>query len=119
MRTPFIIASLFAFLGSPLLAQSFPYPLSCTGQSPDWSLMVTERGAEFDLVRQSAMDVVLDTQAQGAEWPRALTLVGRGDSAIVLLEHTACETGNLTTRILTQRGETPILLTGCCSVPAH
>lgn len=91
--------------------------MSCTGQSPDWTLDIAHDGAVFNLARESELTIALDTPALDAEWPRALTLIGRGDSAIVILENRACESGDLTARILTQRGETPLLLTGCCQMP--
>ena len=117
MRGLFPIYVFCHALAAPALAQDLTYPLACSGQSPDWELGVNQDSAVFDFGRESQMTVALDTVAQDATWPRALTLVGRGDSAILLLENTRCETGNLTARILTQRGETPLLLTGCCETP--
>ena len=117
MRSLFPIYVFCHALAVPALAQDLTYPLVCSGQSPDWELGVNQDSAVFDFGRESQMTVALDTVAQDATWPRALTLVGRGDSAILLLENISCETGNLTARILTQRGETPLLLTGCCETP--
>ena len=117
MRSLFPIYVFCHALAAPALAQDLTYPLACSGQSPDWELDVDQDSAVFAFGRESQMTVALDTVAQDATWPRALTLVGRGDSAILLLENISCETGNLTARILTQRGETPLLLTGCCETP--
>ena len=96
-------------------AQSLDTPLSCFGETPDWSLEITQDNAAFDFRRTSDLTLALTTKAQGVEWPRALTFVGRGDSAIVILEDLACDGNELTARVLTQRGETPLLLTGCCT----
>lgn len=95
-------------------AQSVSSSFSCRGSDPDWSLSIDAEAATFDFLRTSAMTVALETQPQNADWPRAVTLIGRGDSAIVILENQTCETGNITARVLTQRGETPVFLTGCC-----
>ena len=111
----FSILALVA-LSVSVAAQQPSYPMSCAGADPSWSLVLDDGKAEFDFRRQSEMDIMLDTPAQGSEWPRALTLIGRGDSAILILENRACENRNITARILTQRGETPILLTGCCEM---
>lgn len=99
-------------------AQTLGTVIFCAGSDPDWTLEATETGATFTFQRASDMTEMLVTIAEGADWPRALTYVGRGDSAILMLENTACAsdttTGPLTARVLTQRGQTPILLTGCC-----
>lgn len=119
MRILFVSIAATLVHANTVMAQELSYPLSCTGSAPDWSLNIQENGAEFDFRRLSNLDIALDTPAQRAQWPRALTLVGRGDSAIVILENMTCETGALTARILTQRGETPILLTGCCQMSSN
>lgn len=116
MKSILLKIPVIAFLATPVAAQEISYPLACTGSDPDWSLILDAAQGEFDFQRLSNLDVVLDTTAQGADWPRAITLIGRGDSAIVILENTVCEIGNLSARILTQRGETPIFLTGCCQI---
>ena len=112
---------LLSLLANTAHAQSLGQPLACGGTNPDWTLTATETGARFDFQRVSELQQMLETQAEGADWPRALTFIGRGDSAIVILEDRVCETeaasGPYTARILTQRGETPILLTGCCEMP--
>jgi len=92
-------------------------PLVCQGTAPKWDMVVTEDDTVFDhLIASSDMDIALVTTAQDADWPAALTLIGRGDSAILIVEPAACDTGELSARVLTQRGETPLLLTGCCSI---
>lgn len=87
-------------------------PLICDGAEPAWSMTITEDGSLFDYGRTSDLDIAWETQAEGAQWPRALTLIGRGDTAIVILE--APTDDSYPIRILTQRGETPLLLTGTC-----
>lgn len=91
-----------------------PTPMACSGVEPDWSISMENSQAKFDYRGTSEMTIMLDTQAEGADWPRAYTLIGRGDSAIVIVEPNTCETGPYTARVLTQRGQTPVLLTGCC-----
>ena len=106
LTTICLIASLL-----PVAASGEGY--SCAGRAPDWTLEVSEAGATLDYQRQSELDIALRTRAEGADWPRALTLIGRGDSAILLLEPQDSE-GLHRARVLTQRGETPILLIGQC-----
>ncbi|MEM1233247.1 MAG: hypothetical protein AAGH70_03900 [Pseudomonadota bacterium] len=60
------------------------------------------------------MDVPHTARAGGADWPRALTLIGDRDTGILILHDRACEGGSHEAQMLTQRGQTPILLTGCC-----
>ncbi len=110
---------IMAILTGPVFGQSLTSSLVCSGQDPAWSLTLDQGEGQFELTRTSELTLALETLAQGAQWPRALTLVGRGDSAIVILENSACSDGNLTARVLTQRGETPLLLTGCCTTSAN
>jgi len=105
----------------PLLLLSTPAlaldePLTCSGSSPDWALAIEGDTATFDFTRLTELNLMLETEAQGAPEIRALTLIGRGDSVIVLLDPTACPNPEATygARLLTQRGETPLLLVGCC-----
>lgn len=107
---------LLALLAAPLQAQTAPRDLMCSGT--DWQLDISGEAAEFTYRRTSDLNLMLDTQAQDRDWPRALTFIGRGDSAIVILEAAdTCrygDTGQISAQVLTQRGEEPILLTGCC-----
>ena len=89
-------------------------PLACSGVEPEWSIHMDGTQANFTYRGTSDMTIMLDTPAEGTDWPRAYTLIGRGDSAILIMEPNACETGPYSARVLTQRGETPVLLTGCC-----
>lgn len=98
----------------PVFAEDLPLPLVCTGLNPDWGLEIRDDGSTLSYQRIDDMDLAWETQAEGADWPRALTLIGRGTSAIVVLDQTACDGGDLSANVLTQQGETPLLLTGCC-----
>jgi len=104
-----------ACLAAPALAQDAPLEMSCHGTAPEWSLISTAQGATFTLIHASDLTLQLTTVAQGAEWPRAFTFIGRGDSAIVILEGEQ-DNGSHPARVLTQRGETPLLLTGSCEL---
>lgn len=114
------ILVLLCLAATPCVAQTSGQPMECAGTSPDWTLSATNEAATFTFGRASQMTQMLETLAEGADWPRAYTYVGRGDSAIVMVERQSCEsddeTGPLTARVLTQRGQTPVLLTGCCTL---
>jgi len=110
------ILSALALLAAPAVAQDAPLPLICTGSTPSWTMQVTQDSTEFSYLYDADLNLALETRAEGDEWPRAYTFVGRGTSAILLIEPATCPSGLLSARVFTQRGETPILLTGCCSV---
>lgn len=99
----------------PHVVSAEPLVLTCEGVAPDWTLDLRENDATFSFLdRQSTLDIPQRSTAEGANWPKAMTLVGPRDSAIVLLHQRDCEGQNYEVQVLTQRGETPILLTGCC-----
>ncbi len=104
----------FFLLCTPLAAQDLPSDLLCEGSSPDWSLTVSGDTAVFDFQRESQLSLMLTTPAEGRDWPVALTFIGRGDSAILMVDQGTCEGESLNASVLTQRGETPLLLVGCC-----
>lgn len=106
---------LFTILASPVWAQDEGPAMRCQGSGPDWSLSATPQGATFTLITASDMSLQLTTLVQGVDWPRAYTFIGRGDSAIVIVEG-AGDDGLHPTRILTQLGETPLLMTGFCDL---
>ena len=93
--------------------------LVCDGHTLGWQLRLDGNTASLSFGTVTQMDVMDDTTADGAEWPRALTLIGNRDTGILILEPRAC-TGDpdadFNAELLTQRGQTPILLTGCCRV---
>lgn len=103
---------------APALARDLP--LSCSGTAPDWRLDLLGPVAVFHFPTRSEMDVKLITPAEGRDWPVAKTLAGPRDTAIVLLNERACSAADGTfpieAQVLTQRGTTPLLLTGCCAV---
>jgi len=97
-------------------------PLICDGVMPEWQLdLLSDNDARFQFAgRDQRFTIPQSTRAEGRDWPRAMTLVSRNDTAILVLDETTCTVGDDTypmrLDILTQRGETPILLTGCCMV---
>lgn len=74
----------------PAVAQdtSVPLPFECAGENPDWWMTITEDGTVFEALgaAQTDLDIAWETLAEGADWPRVLTLIGRGTSAIVIIE---------------------------------
>lgn len=110
------------FIGIPALvlacattAQAESY--HCTGEAPDWQLTFDDARARLIFPAATDMDVMLITTPQGRDWPQAYTLIGERDTAIVLLEHESCApNAAYRAHVMTQRGQTPILLTGCCEV---
>ena len=101
----------------PHLAVAEEAVLSCTGSNPEWTLDYDGSSAQFDFAgRKSDMEVPQKSTALGAEWPRAATLIAPRDSAIILYEPSQCDGEDIKMHILTRRGESPILLTGCCSI---
>lgn len=110
--------ALFAMLlsSTPLLAATY----TCAGNTPDWTLELTSETAVFDWTSVVEFGVPQQTTSPGREWPKALTLLGGRDTAIVILNEKRCSTAEITAypftaHILTQKGETPVILTGCCT----
>ncbi|MCF2870733.1 hypothetical protein L0664_06610 [Octadecabacter sp. G9-8] len=112
-----LILPLITFCAGPVAAQDTPVPLPflCEGADPAWSMTITEDGTLFETATKSDvdLDIAWETRTEGADWPRALTLIGRGSSAIVIVEPPQDTT--FPVRILTQDGETPLLLVGSCT----
>lgn len=91
----------------------------CAGALPGWTLTMDETAGTLTTNRDVTMQIMDEAVADGPrDWPRALTLVGDRDTAIVLIENEACTVNHtdfpMQAQILTQRGTVPILLTGCC-----
>lgn len=113
------IITLLAFLvGQPAFGQT---DYACFGVLPAWSVSITGDTSVLTTDKDITMDVMDETRAEGdRHWPRALTLVGRNDTAIVVLEKEMCELNGraypLQSQVLTQYGTVPILLTGCCEL---
>lgn len=111
----FTLAALVIFASSaPPLAQDLP-PLLCSGADPDWSVEVTGTSATLNYIRKSDLDIPHRTRAEGKDWPRALTMIGVRDTAILILHQRPCAQSEYEAQLLTQRGTTPVLLQGCCA----
>lgn len=112
-----------ALLCSPAAAQTVPIlPLACEGHAPQWFLNIDGPTARLTIETEITMDIPQSSAAQGREWPKALTLVGpRGQqTAIAVIDEAQCTTNGtdvfgLRVHLLTQRGQSPIVLTGCCA----
>lgn len=116
-----IRATFFALATITATAASAEPPLSCEGNEPDWFLTLAGPEAQFRYdKRKTGFKIPQSNAAEGHDWPRAYTLVSDFDTAIVLINEATCMLGNTSwpnaAHILTQRGQTPILLTGCCTV---
>ncbi len=99
-------------LGSQAIAADLP-TLMCTDTSQSWTLSITQDTTTFAyLDRKSDMEIMQRSIAEDQDWPIAMTVVGPRDSGIVIVE--SPNDGIYDVRILTQRGETPILLAGTC-----
>jgi len=114
-----LILPLLAFTALPAIAQELPLPISCSGAAPDWSMELTEDGTIFTFQQKLEFDIGLVTIAQGSDWPRAVSLAGRGGTAIAILSQlpdgATCEGSNTQAVVLSQQGQTPIMLNGCCT----
>lgn len=99
----------------PTFASAEAVNLFCSGSDPDWSLLYNETSAQFDFAgRISDMQVPQNSTVEGGDWPRAATLIAPRDSAVVIIHKRECGDGDHEMQVLTQRGETPLLLSGCC-----
>lgn len=92
----------------------------CDGDQPDWTLTISGDDAQFSLSPDTAFRVPQRTNAEGREWPKALTLISERDTAIVILNESTCSSATMTglpieAFVLTQKGETPVILRGCCT----
>ena len=117
------IASLFAFTfcGAAAMAEEPLPPLACEGNDPDWQLSLNSDTAQFVFRDTIQMTIPQRTQPETAPFPKALTLLGPRETAIVLLNKRLCDTDHVTAfpfeaNILTQKGETPVILRGCCTI---
>ena len=109
---PFLTVLLPLVFTAPAAALDF----SCRGFAPDWHLRLDADQALFRFPAQTEMQVMQETRAEGADWPRAYTLIGERDTAIVVIEQEICSASEpYRAHLLTQRGQTPLLLSGCCS----
>ena len=107
---------IIALSAVPHVAVAESLSLQCVGRGPDWSLTLEPESATFAyLDRESTLDIPQKSNAEGADWPKAMTLIGPRDSAIIIIHRRECGAQSHEMQVLTQRGETPVLLTGCCS----
>lgn len=90
--------------------------LTCSGQDPTWAITTTQTQATFVFDPMSEMDIMQDDVALHADHTRAMTLVGPRDSGILITTTSTCNDLELQRTYLTQRGESPIILSGCCTV---
>ncbi|MEP5760555.1 MAG: hypothetical protein ABJ327_14820 [Litoreibacter sp.] len=89
---------------------------------PDWTLEIDGDAALFTNPDPLDMTIPQRSTAQGREWPQAFTLIGGRDTAIVIMNERTCSTRTTTNyalevHVLTQDGEEPVILTGCCTSP--
>jgi len=84
----------------------------CEGFDPDWSLTFDDVQAQFVFPAPTELEVLHQAIAEGRDWPQAFTLIGRRDTAIVVLQEP--QNGDYAVQVLTQRAEQPILLHGSC-----
>ena len=98
-------------------------PLLCGGVEPSWGISIAEgRGAYTtpEIPDPVTYDIPLITKAEGRPWPRIVTLIGRGDTALLVLNQRQCSDTMsdidfpYEALLLTQRGTEAIALTGCC-----
>lgn len=108
VRTTLLIAA----LATPLAAEDF----ICSGSAPDWELTITGSEAIFDFERKNTFQIPDTAKPEGRDWPQAKPLIGDFDTAVVVMDLDSCESGPISIDILTQRGQTPVLLTGCCEI---
>ena len=97
----------------------FGQDLSCAGILPDWTLATTQDRAVFELDRVSNLQIMQDSTALNDTSTRAMTLIAPRDTAILVITQGPCQLQDqaMTARatLLTQRGESPIVLSGCCA----
>lgn len=113
MRAAFVLL----MVALPTQAQN---TIECQGVLPGWSLSIDGTEASLTTDEDKELQVLDQTQAEGRDWPRALTLVGGTNTAILIIEHEMCQINEATqpfqAQVLTQIGTVPVLLTGCCTV---
>jgi hypothetical protein len=111
------VALALAALALPVSEQA-QAAIGCRGTNPGWTLELREDSAYFSLPQPMEYEIPLITMADNREWPRVYTLLMGFETAIVILDKDLCQLGNrrfpMSVDVLTQRAETPIVLTGCC-----
>lgn len=116
------LAALCALAALPALAADPPPPLTCFGAEPFWSLELDDDGAALHAPgAPEILYAIADMRdAVGRSWPKAVTLLARDDTAILIVRPAACSDGmsdrsyDWMADLLTQRGGEAVILTGCC-----
>lgn len=85
--------------------------VTCSGDG--WLLELWPPNARFTYPSQLDFEIKNDIPASGADWPRAMTLIGDRDTAIVILD-APVQGAPTRALVLTQRAGQPILLEGRC-----
>jgi hypothetical protein len=116
-KMTYVAAVLFA---APAFAQDLP-PLTCEGNSPDWTLTLAGPDAQFAYVDANDMQVVSSATPENADWPNVSVLLANRQTAIVAITPRLCSSSFVTdfpfdALVMTQKGETPVVLTGCCTI---
>ncbi|MGV6813346.1 MAG: hypothetical protein ACWA47_13940 [Brevirhabdus sp.] len=85
--------------------------IQCNGAG--WQLLLWPPNARFSYPSPVDLEIMNDIASDTGSWPRALTLFGARDTAIVILD---APDGGIPERalVLTQRAGRPILLDGRC-----
>lgn len=115
----FLSALVFAGSVQAAAAQDLP-PLACEGREGNWTLTIAGPAAQLTLGDVFELQVAQETRPENSPWPIVQTLVGNRQTAISLVTERLCSSRFVTSypfeiTLLTQRGETPLVLTGCCT----
>ena len=108
-----------AALSAALLASNAALAdeMHCTGTHPNWQAELNGDTATFQLrERKGDYDVKLTTIAENDPDTTAYTLIGKTDTAILIVHPGRCNTADHIAHILTQDRSEAILLTGCCRI---
>ena len=118
-RNAAFFISLLGVAVLPEFSAASELDLICQGETDGWHLELEGDEASLTLVSPTEMSVMDETRADAADWPRALTLIGDNDTAILILDPRACmldPQADYSAELLTQRANSPIFLTGCCRI---
>lgn len=112
-----IIRAMVLLCACPTLALAGD--ISCTGSDPTWDISITGESANFTFGKSVDLTIPQRGSAENRDWPQVLTLLGGSDTAILILHQRQCGTEQVTAwpieaTVLTQRSESPIVLSGCC-----
>lgn len=110
-----VSALLLSCIANEVSAESF----SCTGNTSGWELQINGDAASFSISPEEEFVIPQISTTDDGAWPRAYTLIGGRDTAILVLHERMCSNDRVTNgpyeaTVLTQQGETPVILSGCC-----